>query len=692
MSQSSVQEHVERLRERIRHHNYRYFVLDEPEVSDEEYDALVRELRAQEDAHPELITPDSPTQRVGGEPMAGFETARHARPMLSLDSSAKTDDLRAFDQRLRRSIAGLGRDPDADLAYSVEPKIDGLSVELVYEEGRLVRAVTRGDGVTGEVITPNVRTIRAVPLRLRDEARPFPATLAVRGEVFLPLDVFDDVNEELINQGKPAFANPRNAAAGSVRQLDPGLTASRPLKIYCYDILTRVEGISTQDGLLVALADWGLPVNPRNDRAKDVDGILAYFAAMTADRDRLSYEVDGVVINLQDLALRERLGDTAHHPRWAYALKFEPRKEVSQLLRIIASVGRTGVVTPVALLRPVNIGGVTVSRANLHNIEDIERKDIREGDTVRVERAGDVIPQVIERVDTGEERGHPFRMPERCPSCDTPLIKRGPYTVCPNGFECPAQLVGRLTHYGSRGGLDIEGLGERTAMQLVEHGLVRHLPELYDLTPEPLMELEGFAEKSAASLVQAIQASREPELPRFLYALGIPEVGTAVARQLARHFATFERLQAATPDELVQVDGIGEVMAHAIHDFFREEHTRVVLDDLVGARVQPQPEQTPVGPGPDASLDGLNFVFTGSLTRFTREAAEELVRRLGGRASGSVSKKTSYVVAGESAGSKLAKAEQLGVSVLDEEGFVAFLAERGIAMPGASGQAEEAPG
>ena len=691
MSQpSDVQEHVEHLRERIRHHNYRYHVLDDPEVSDEVYDDLVTELRALEEAHPELVTPDSPTQRVGGAPMSGFATARHARPMLSLDSSAKEDDLRAFDQRLRKAIAGLGVDPD-DLRYSIEPKIDGLSIELVYEEGVLVRAVTRGDGVAGEVITPNVRTIRAVPLRLRDTDRAVPAALAVRGEIFLPLEVFDDVNEELINQGKAPFANPRNAAAGSVRQLDPSLTASRPLKIYCYDVLTEVEGLSTQDALLSALADWGLPVNPRNDRAKDVDGILAYFAAMTDDRDRLSYEVDGVVIKLQDLVLRDRLGDTAHHPRWAYALKFEPRKEVSQLLRIIASVGRTGVVTPVALLRPVNIGGVTVSRANLHNIEDIERKDIREGDTVRVERAGDVIPQVVERVDTGEERGAPFRMPERCPSCDTPLIKRGPYTVCPNGFECPAQLVGRLTHYGSRGGLDIEGLGERTAVQLVERGLVRHLPELYELAPEQLADLEGFAERSAAKLHEAIQASREPELPRFLYALGIPEVGGAVARQLARHFGTFERLRDATPESLMQVEGIGEVMAHAIHDFFREEHTRQVLDDLVGKHVRPLPEEATAAPSGDASLAGLTFVFTGSLTRFTRERAEELVQRLGARASGSVSKKTSFVVAGESAGSKLTKARELGIDVLDEEGFLAFLGERGIHMEGvaeaASGEA-----
>ncbi len=670
------------LREQIHHHNYRYHVLDAPEIADAEYDQLMHELRALEEANPDLITPDSPTQRVGGAPLEGFETARHLRPMLSLDSSAREEDLRAFDQRLRRAVAAV--DDEATVSYSLEPKIDGLSAELVYEDGQFVRAVTRGNGEEGEVITANVRTIRSVPLRLRGDQRAVPPLLAVRGEIFLPINSFDDVNADLINQGKQPFANPRNAAAGSVRQLDPTLTASRPLTLFCYDILAGPE-LGTQSELLTALAQWGLPVNPDNGAAADVDGILSYFEKMVEGRDHLWYEVDGVVVNLQDLGLRRRLGNTAHHPRWAYAVKFQPRKEVSEVLSIVASVGRTGVVTPIAMLRPVNIGGVTVSRANLHNIDDISRKDIREGDTVRVERAGDVIPQVVEVVETGAVRGQPFAMPTTCPSCGTELGRRGPYTVCPNSFDCPAQLVGRLTHYGSRGGLDIEGLGERTVLQLVERRLVTRFHELYDLTPELIEPLDGFAERSARKLWDAIEASRTPPLPRFLYALGIPEVGAAVARSLAAAFGSVHRLRSATVEELQGVDGIGQVMAEQIHGFFNEPHNVEVLNALL-ARVAP--EEVEVNTSPTATLlEGLSFVFTGSLERLTRQDAEALVQSLGGKASGSVSKKTSYLVAGESAGSKLTRAEELGVPVLSENEFITFLAEHGVAIVADDGAA-----
>lgn len=674
MSKSpDVATQLNRLREQIHHHNYRYHVLDSPEVSDAEYDDLMRTLRAIEDANPELVTPDSPSQRVGGELLEGFATATHLHPMLSLDSSPREEDLRAFDQRLRRAVAAV--DESAEVSYSLEPKIDGLSVELVYEDGLLVRAVTRGDGEEGEVITANVRTIRAVPLRLRSSERPVPPLLAVRGEIFLPIHSFDDVNAELINQGKQPFANPRNAAAGSVRQLDPSLTASRPLTLYCYDILSGGD-VGTQSELLAAIGQWGLPVNPDNAVADDVEGILAYFGRMVEGRNELWYEVDGVVVNLQDLAMRRRLGATAHHPRWAYAVKFQPRKEVSELLSIVASVGRTGVVTPIAMLRPVNIGGVTVSRANLHNIEDIIRKDIREGDTVRVERAGDVIPQVVEVVETGTARGEPFAMPTNCPSCGTELIRRGPYTVCPNSFGCPAQLVGRLTHYGSRTGLDIEGLGERTVTQLVETKLVTRFHELYDLTPALIEPLEGFAERSALKLWEAIEAARTPALPRFLYGLGIPEVGGTVARVLASAFGSFGRLRQATVEELQTIDGIGAVMAEQIHGFFNEPHNMEVLEELL-KRVSPQEEAVADTPGADL-LEGLTFVFTGSLQRFTRQHAEALVQGLGAKASGSVSKKTSYLVAGENAGSKLTRAEELGVSVLTEDEFLELLAKRGV--------------
>lgn len=670
---------INQLREQLHHHNYRYHVLDAPEVSDAEYDDLMRQLRALEDANPELITPDSPSQRVGGAPLEGFETAQHLRPMLSLDSSPREEDLRAFDQRLRRAVAAV--DADATVNYSLEPKIDGLSVELVYEDGLLVRAVTRGDGEEGEVITANVRTIRAVPLRLRSAERPVPPTLAVRGEIFLPIDSFDDVNAELINQGKQPFANPRNAAAGSVRQLDPSLTASRPLTLYCYDVLAGAD-MATQAELLQAMAQWGLPINPDNGETNDVEGILTYFQKMVDGRDELWYEVDGVVVNLQDLAIRERLGTTAHHPRWAYAVKFQPRKEVSEVLSIVPSVGRTGVVTPIAMLRPVNIGGVTVSRANLHNIDDISRKDIREGDTVRVERAGDVIPQVVEVVETGAERGEPFAMPTHCPSCGTELGRRGPYTVCPNSFDCPAQLVARLTHYGSRGGLDIEGLGERTVVQLVERELVTRFHQLYDLTPELIEPLEGFAERSAQKLWEAIEASRTPLLARFLYGLGIPEVGGSVARLLANAYGSIERLRATTVEELQNIDGIGAIMAEQIHGFFNEPHNTEVLDELL-ARVTPQQVEVDESPTANA-LDGLAFVFTGSLERMTRQDAEALVQRLGAKASGSVSKKTSHLVAGENAGSKLTRAQELGVNVLTEDEFLALLTERGVS-PGTAG-------
>ena len=664
---------AQELRGALRRHDYLYYVEATPEISDEAYDALFHELRALEHDHPELVTPDSPTQRVGGAPMEGLDTAEHAEPMLSLDSSAKEEDLRAFDQRLGRALEGT------EVGYSLEPKIDGLSVELVYVGGRLERAVTRGDGVRGEVITPNVRTIAPVPLRLRTDERAVPSELAVRGEIFMPLEAFDDVNEELINAGKNPFANPRNAAAGSVRQLDPNLSAKRPLRIYCYDVLRPSDELTSQAELLEALRSWGLPTNPLNGRADDVQGVLSYFQRVVEGRDALSYEVDGVVVKLQSMRARRSLGSTSHHPRWAFALKFAPRVETSQVLRIIPSVGRTGVVTPIALLRPVSIGGVTVSRANLHNIEDLQRKDIREGDTVRVERAGDVIPQVVERVESGDDRGAPFAMPVSCPSCGTALTKSGPYTVCPNSFDCPAQRVGRLTHFASRGGLDIEGLGERTARQLVESGMVTHLPDLFDLAANDFEELDGYAEVSARKLARAVSDASEPDLPRFLYALGVPEVGAAVARDLAHHFGSIERIRQAEVEALVEVDGIGEVMARQIHDFFAEPRNAHVLDALLDGRVRPsRSEGTPQQGG----LMGLTFVFTGSLQSLSRSEAQELVERHGAKASGSVSGQTSYLVAGEGGGSKLEKAQREGVPVLSEEEFVALLAERAIEVEG----------
>ncbi len=673
-STSDAVARIDELRREIAHHDHRYHVLDAPEIADDVYDALLQELRALEAEHPELVTPASPTQRVGGVATAGLETVPHVAAMLSLDSSADRGAFQQFDARLRKALG------DEDVRYSLEPKLDGLSIELVYEQGRLARAVTRGDGRRGEVVTANVRTIAGLPEGLSDATEAVPALVGVRGEVFLTLDAFDDVNEALLADGKAPFANPRNAAAGTIRQLDPALAASRPLALYAYDLLEPEGGdgempFQTHGEVLAGLAAWGLPVNPEHAWASDADEVWSVFERFAARRDALPYEIDGVVVKLDALAARRALGSTAHHPRWAYAIKFPPRKEVSQVLRIVTSVGRTGAVTPVALLRPVSIGGVTVSRANLHNREDIERKDIREGDTVRVERAGDVIPQVVERVEVAGERGAPFRMPDRCPSCDSVLEPRGPYTVCPNAFECPAQRIGRLVHFASRRGLDIDGLGERTARQLVERGLVTQLPQLFDLDPADLETLDGFAEVSARNLHHALQRARRTELAQLLYGLGIPEVGAAVAQTLAQRFGTLAGLRAASVEALEAVDGVGPVMARAIHGFLHEPRNAEVLDALE-ARIETLPIEVVE---PEAQpLAGVTIVFTGALERFTRDQARSLVERLGAKAAASVSKRTHLVVAGSDAGSKLVKATELGIEVVDEEGFLTYLEDLGI--------------
>ena len=583
--------------------------------------------------------------------------------MLSLDSHPDLAEVKRFDERVRK---GLGE--DAEVAYVCEPKLDGASVELVYEHGALARAATRGDGQRGEDVTDNVRTIGAVPLRLRDEDRPVPPLLALRGEIIIHVEDFEALNERLIAGGREPFANPRNAAAGALRQLDSRITASRPLDIYLYDVLAGDPGLGTQWQTLRALREWGLRVNDLPQRVETIAEIADYHRRLIEGRDDIGYEIDGVVIKLDDLAARAELGATSHHPRWAFAFKFPPRKEVTRVLGILASVGRTGVVTPVAMLRPVELGGVTVSRASLHNREEVARKDIREGDLVRVQRAGDVIPQVVERIEEDRRRKPRFKLPRRCPSCDTELVERGPFTVCPNSFECPAQLAGRLIQFGSRRALDIEGLGEETARLLIEEGLVRHLPDLFTLRSEQLVELEGFAEKSATALVQAIERSSTVDLDRFLFALGIPEVGVTVGRDLARHFGKFAALREASADALAGVHGVGPKMATAIREFLDEPHNAAVLDQLVDGRVtlrETEPAPT-AEPGP---LDGKKVVFTGGLESLSRDQAKALVEEAGGRVTGSVSKATDYVVVGESPGSKAKKAGDLGVELLDEASF-----------------------
>lgn len=681
--QSKAAERIARLRAEIRHHDYLYYVEDRPEIADADYDRLFHELEDLEKQFPNLVADDSPTQRVAGQPLDTFPTIEHAAPMLSLDSHQDESALRRFDERLRK---GLGA--DFPVEYVLEPKLDGLSVELVYRDGALLQASTRGDGRKGEGITANVRTIPSVPLRLREGKRPVPPFLAVRGEIIMFSEGFDKLNESLMAEGKEPFANPRNAAAGGVRQLDPQITASRPLHLYTYDILASegLEGIATQWDVLQALKAWGLKVNERIQKCKTVEDVQEYHGGLEAERDDLGYEIDGVVIKLNDLEARETLGWTSRHPRWAFAYKFPPRKEITRILSILPSVGRTGVVTPVAIMLPVEIGGVTVARATLHNREEVARKDVREGDRVRVQRAGDVIPQVIERIiepdrEPERERGPEWRMPETCPSCGTRLIERGPFTVCPNSFECPAQLAGRIVHFASRDALDIEGLGDETSKLFVAQGLVRQLPDLFEIRPGQLVELEGFAEKSANKLVDALKkAASAAELPRFLYGLGIPEVGVAVARDLARHFGTFARLRGADEAALQEVPGVGPRMAEQITTFFREPNNAAVLDELAAKMSLVEAEPSAGDTAAAKPLAGQKWVFTGGLSRLSRRDAQAHVESLGARATGSVSKSTDVVVVGEDAGSKADDARKLGIQTLNEEEFVAFLAENGIAV------------
>ncbi|HEX5719488.1 MAG TPA: NAD-dependent DNA ligase LigA [Thermoanaerobaculia bacterium] len=675
MEQKKAIARIDKLRSEIRHHDYLYYVKDAPDISDEQYDKLYRELVSLEEEHPDLVTDDSPTQRVAGQPLTSFPTIEHAAPMLSLDSDQSEASLRRFDERLRKGLGG-----DFPVEYVLEPKLDGASLELVYQDGILLQASTRGDGRRGEGITANVRTMQSVPLRLRATERPVPPFLSIRGEVIMRSEQFDKLNERLMAEGKEPFANPRNAAAGALRQLDPQLTASRPLELYAYDILASEElDLATQWDVLQALKDWGLRVNGLARKAKTLDDILEYHKRLEEQRDDLGYEIDGIVIKLNDLEAREVLGWTTRHPRWAFAFKFPPRKEITRILSILPSVGRTGVVTPVAIMLPVEIGGVTVSRATLHNREEVARKDVREGDRVRVQRAGDVIPQVIERIEEPDrERAPEWRMPDVCPSCGTPLTERGPFTVCPNSFECPAQLAGRIVHFASRNALDIEGLGDETAKLFVSEGLVKQLPALFDLRADQLVKLEGFAEKSATKLVEALRkAASKVELARFLYGLGIPEVGTAVARDLARHFGSFERVRTADEAALQEVQGIGPRMTEQITAFFAQPDNAEVLDALV-LKLSLQEEQSKPAAGSVQPFAGLKFVFTGGLSRFSRKQAQEYVESLGARATGSVSKSTDYVIVGEDAGSKAEDAQKLGVKTLDENGFVELLRENGV--------------
>ena len=671
----AIRARIDALRREIEEHNYRYYVLDAPTIPDAEYDRLFRELQALEAAHPELVTPDSPTQRVGAAPASAFRQVTHRQPMLSLNNAFSDEEVAAFDRRVRE---GLGHPAD-DIEYAAEPKFDGLAVNLTYENGVLVQGATRGDGYTGEDVTANLRTIRSIPLGLAGDTRP--ALLEVRGEVIMLHRDFERLNQEQRGRGEKEFVNPRNAAAGSLRQLDPRVTASRRLHFFAYGI-GACEGCppwETHDAVMRALAGMRFPVSGERAVVRGLDGLLGYFRHIGALRPRLPFDIDGVVYKVNSLADQERLGYVSRAPRWALAHKFPAEEALTVVEDIIVQVGRTGALTPVAKLRPVFVGGVTVSHATLHNQDEIDRKDVRIGDTVYVRRAGDVIPEIVAVV--LEKRPHPppprFDILERypvCPVCGSRVVRLPGEAVarCTGGLYCPAQRKQSLLHFASRRAMDIEGLGEKLVDQLVDQGLVKTPVDLYRLDVPTLARLERMGEKSAQKLIAAIDRSRHTTLARFIYALGIRNVGEATARDLAHHFGSLDALMNADEAALMAVPDIGPVVAESIRQFFAEPHNRQVIAGLRRVGVT-WPERREASAR--TALTGKTFVLTGTLASMTRDEARERIEAAGGKVSASVSKKTDYVVAGSEPGSKLARARELGVPVLDEAGFLALLGE-----------------
>ncbi|QLG60622.1 NAD-dependent DNA ligase LigA [Halorarum salinum] len=682
LAREEAEEQAALLRAAVREHDHRYYAENEPLIADRTYDRLFERLVELEEAFG-LDVDGSPTQSVGGTTLDELETVEHVVPMLSIDQSVEEADVREFDARVRREVGGRGdAEPAAgagDVEYTCEPKFDGLSVELVYDDGRYARAATRGDGREGDDVTEQVRTIRSIPDRLGGDP---PEFLAVRGEVYIPRDAFQEHNRERVERGEEPFANPRNAAAGTLRQLDVNAVAARPLDCFCYDVLGWEDGgrdsPATQWEELSILDDFGLKTNDRVELVGDVEDAIDYRNRLLEEREDLNYEIDGTVIKVNDVEQCERLGTTARSYRWAFAYKFPARAEVTTVEDVVVQVGRTGRLTPVALLDPVDVGGVTVSRATLHNPGEIERLGVNVGDVVRVKRAGDVIPQVAEVVES--RSGEPYPFPDACPVCGSEVERDGPLAFCTGGLTCGAQLERAIEHYASRGGLDIEGLGEESVEQLREAGLVESLPDLYRLPDrrEELAGLEGWGETSADNLIAEVEAAREPPLAEFLAALGVPEVGGATARNLARHFGTLEAVRTADESELAEVEDVGGTVARIVREFFTNEENAAVIDELLRF-VSPQEAETPAGDADE--LDGLTFVFTGALTR-PRSEAEELVGRHGGNATGSVSGNTDYLVVGEDPGaSKRADAEANDVPVVDEEGFAELLRERGLDWP-----------
>jgi len=701
LDEAAGRDEARRLTDALRHHNYLYYVKASPEIPDEDWDWMLKRLQAIEERFPSLRDANSPTQRVGAPPVSALQRVEHYAPMLSLNSALEDEEMETFTSFIRRNAEGRA------IRYMVEPKLDGLSVELVYRNGRFESGATRGDGRSGEDISRNLKTIPAIPLALRDAGDP-PPFLAVRGEVFMTKSGFQQLNKERTERGEDLFANPRNAAAGTLRQLDPKNTAGKPLDVFFYDILT-VEGFEAQSHheVLSAFPQWGLKTNPLNRAAGGLDEIRDYRKELTEKREELDYEIDGIVIKIDDYAFRNALGYRNRSPRWAIAWKFPPKREVSVVRDIAVGVGRTGMLTPVALLDPVIIGGVTVSRATLHNHDEVQRKDIRIGDEVRVLRAGDVIPEVAEVVDPDRPgRREPFTMPSHCPVCGSEVVREGAYHICPAGLSCPAQLSGSLIHFVSRDAMDIENLGEKNIKQLVDRGLVADIADLYSLTKEQIETLEGFADKSARTVYDNIQGSTERPLDRFIFALGIRHVGAHVAGVLARAFGSVRALEEASAEDLEAIHEIGGQTAESVHAFFSREENRRTLDRLFAAGVNPQAPVGAGGVGPAAAaatgaeaaneagggagadgaaatgaagspLAGKSIVVTGGLEHFSRRAIKEKIQALGGRVTSSVSSKTDFVLAGEDPGSKLEKARDLELEVLDEAQFLDLIGESG---------------
>ncbi len=661
---------VEELRQALHRHNYRYYVLDDPEVSDAEYDRMMQELLKLETDFPDLMRPDSPTLRIGAAPLDKFETVEHSIPMLSLENGFNDQDIMAFDQRIKRNLS-----MDSDIIYTAEPKLDGVAVELVYENGRLITASTRGDGFIGELITSNVKTIRSVPLRLHNvKEKNIPSLLEVRGEVFIEKEAFKSLNNERLDENLPPFANPRNAAAGSLRQLDSRITAKRPLEIFFYGV-GRVADLvleSHADSLLV-LQNFGFRINPYFRSKITINEVLECYKELSEKRHLLPYDIDGMVIKVDSLSLQRRLGTTSRSPRWAIAYKFKAVQGTTQIIDINVQVGRTGTLTPVAHLSPVKIGGVTVSRATLHNEDEIKRKDIKIGDTVLVQRAGDVIPEVVKVITskrTGEEKI--FNMPTSCPVCDSSVVRSIDEAAlrCIN-TSCSSQVKERIKHFASKGAFDIDGFGEKLIEQLVDKDLLFSYADIFKLKEDILKNLDRMGSKSAINIVRAIEDSKRITLNRFIYALGIRHVGEHVAGILARSFENLDRLMDATPDELVAIDGVGPVVAESIVEFFKKDENRKIIDDMIEDGVKIFRDNA----HKQGILEGKIFVLTGTLETLTRSEAKRAIEEAGGKVTGSVSRNTDYLVIGTSPGSKLKRAEELGVDIIDEQTLIKLINE-----------------